>query len=369
MIEKDSLKISDSEYYNSSIERLANEPNNLHEYAQKKLSPAELKALFMKTGKLLTEKLNALIDLLDGLNPEGKITENSILGLIKTGIPSVPTLYDLLVTMRDTDGTWVDTISAGGGLTLRELLKKVPPYIKVDDIDGGHKITITGLFDPIVFNVMNGEKGERGASGVYVGSGEMPDDCNVQIDPTGDNTNCDGSTLATLDDVRAVKGYVDTKLSDANITLSKTLLAEYETSLATGSEVTLPDAFNAEKFDYYLIELVSSATGSVDEDIVVGKVLCHAITYQNQSFSEASSWSILGSLPRVCVFSGPDSKGLYYYNNVTVEIFVNGTGTSGGMPTLSISFDYDNINIGSLYLKRIYGINLFGSAIFTLGTT
>ena len=30
-----------------------------------------------------------------------------------------------------------------------------------------------------------GDKGETGNSGVYVGSGDMPDDCNVQIDPTG----------------------------------------------------------------------------------------------------------------------------------------------------------------------------------------
>lgn len=28
-------------------------------------------------------------------------------------------------------------------------------------------------------------KGEQGNSGVYVGSGDMPDDCNVQIDPNG----------------------------------------------------------------------------------------------------------------------------------------------------------------------------------------
>ena len=30
-----------------------------------------------------------------------------------------------------------------------------------------------------------GDKGETGNSGVYIGSGDMPDDCNVQIDPTG----------------------------------------------------------------------------------------------------------------------------------------------------------------------------------------
>lgn len=31
-----------------------------------------------------------------------------------------------------------------------------------------------------------GKQGERGNSGVYLGSGVMPDDCNVQIDPNGE---------------------------------------------------------------------------------------------------------------------------------------------------------------------------------------
>ena len=32
-----------------------------------------------------------------------------------------------------------------------------------------------------------GDRGEQGQSGVYVGSGEMPDGYNVQIDPNGDD--------------------------------------------------------------------------------------------------------------------------------------------------------------------------------------
>lgn len=33
---------------------------------------------------------------------------------------------------------------------------------------------------------LKGDKGDRGLSGVYLGSGDMPEDCNVQIDPNGD---------------------------------------------------------------------------------------------------------------------------------------------------------------------------------------
>lgn len=35
------------------------------------------------------------------------------------------------------------------------------------------------------FNGPQGEQGPQGVSGVYVGSGDMPEDCNVQIDPDG----------------------------------------------------------------------------------------------------------------------------------------------------------------------------------------
>lgn len=50
-----------------------------------------------------------------------------------------------------------------------------------------------------------GEKGDKGASGVYVGSGDMPDGYNVQIDPNGD--------ALTLDDYYT-KTEIDTLVGD-----------------------------------------------------------------------------------------------------------------------------------------------------------
>lgn len=59
------------------------------------------------------------------------------------------------------------------------------------------------------------------STGVYVGSGEMPDDCNVQIDPMGEiiteadlkgdpgYTPVRGVDYWTPDDIAEIKGYVD----------------------------------------------------------------------------------------------------------------------------------------------------------------
>lgn len=54
------------------------------------------------------------------------------------------------------------------------------------------------------FRGEKGEKGDTGNSGVYVGSGDMPEDCNVQIDVTGDTIDMD--SLAT-------KQYVDEEIA------------------------------------------------------------------------------------------------------------------------------------------------------------
>ena len=52
-------------------------------------------------------------------------------------------------------------------------------------------------------NSLHGEKGEIGNSGVYVGSGEMPENCYVQIDPDGEPLSYDvlGNIEAALDEL------------------------------------------------------------------------------------------------------------------------------------------------------------------------
>ena len=55
-------------------------------------------------------------------------------------------------------------------------------------------------------------KGDTGNSGVYVGSGDMPDDCNVQIDPNGKPLTIDEiiqSVLAQINKIKMVTLFAD----------------------------------------------------------------------------------------------------------------------------------------------------------------
>lgn len=52
----------------------------------------------------------------------------------------------------------------------------------------------------------DGAQGPRGPSGVYVGSGDMPEDCNVQIDPDGDAMSMGELVERVLDNLPAAEG-------------------------------------------------------------------------------------------------------------------------------------------------------------------
>jgi hypothetical protein len=55
-------------------------------------------------------------------------------------------------------------------------------------------------FTPEQLAALKGEKGDTGNPGVYIGSGDMPEDCNVQIDPDEDTFSVDD--LATKNEVK-----------------------------------------------------------------------------------------------------------------------------------------------------------------------
>lgn len=57
-----------------------------------------------------------------------------------------------------------------------------------------------------------GDKGDRGNPGVYIGSGEMPADCNVQIDPAG--------AITTLEDLKNLLSYAPAKVTSVTLPAS-----------------------------------------------------------------------------------------------------------------------------------------------------
>lgn len=168
MMKKTKLLITDTEYYDSSIERLANEANNTNEYAQRRMSPRELKQRMMLPAKILTEHLNALIMILDGLDERGELSEESILGVVQTGIPSHPNLYKLLIGFKDgslpsaikidnlkTLQTLIDSVSAMleayekgeiGGINVEEISKSIDEIRRwIAELEATKSITTDGV--------------------------------------------------------------------------------------------------------------------------------------------------------------------------------------------------------------------------------
>lgn len=63
-----------------------------------------------------------------------------------------------------------------------------------------------------------GEKGDTGNSGVYLGSGNMPSDCNVQIDPNG--------SVLTIEQLLAMLNVKPSRISTATLLANKWTGAE-----------------------------------------------------------------------------------------------------------------------------------------------
>lgn len=156
MINKESLRISETEYYDNSIERIANEANNSNEYAEKRLSPRELKTRFMRPSKMLWLHYNMLVDILDGLDGEGKITAESILGMIHTGIPSLPTLYDLVKAFPD--GKIPDAIVIQSGKTLRSVIEDAE---KSNDFINDLESDLVIVRDDVKYELVKSELAEK----------------------------------------------------------------------------------------------------------------------------------------------------------------------------------------------------------------
>lgn len=74
------------------------------------------------------------------------------------------------------------------------------------DGDSAYEVAVRNGFEGTEAEWLESLIGAKGNSGVYVGSGDMPEDCNVQIDP-------DGEAL-TLDDLRSIVILDDVNLDE-----------------------------------------------------------------------------------------------------------------------------------------------------------
>ena len=106
--------------------------------------------------------------------------------------------------------------------------------------------------------VFNGERGERGPSGVYVGSGPMPEDCNVQIDPSGDTL--DASQIAT-------RAYVDERISNFN-----------------------PEDVDVDLSDYPTREEMQDAISAISTDYIVERGVTDIWTWEKWNSGKAECW-------------------------------------------------------------------------------
>ena len=70
-----------------------------------------------------------------------------------------------------------------GNLTYKKTLSGKVNYFQGKDGDSAYDVAVQNGFEGSEAEWL---KSLRGSSGVYVGAGDMPEDCNVQIDPTGD---------------------------------------------------------------------------------------------------------------------------------------------------------------------------------------
>lgn len=103
---------------------------------------------------------------------EGSVQTKTLVGTVSNG----GTLSGGLGTVYGKDGKSAYEIAVKNGFegTEEEWLKSLK------GADG------TMTFEDLTEEQIESLKGDTGNSGVYLGSGEMPADCNVQIDPTGE---------------------------------------------------------------------------------------------------------------------------------------------------------------------------------------
>ena len=213
-----------------SVSQLANDSNfissaetdnKISEHNTKEDSHNDIRLLI----KDLTDRLNAFLDtddttldqlseiveyitsnkdLIDNITTS-KVNVSDIIDNLTTSVPDKPlsakqgvvlkALIDALNTAVSDINSHMPYISEDGWWYVWSTDDKV--YIKTEIKAKGESITHSWEGTTLIITSASGTssadlKGEQGESGVYIGSGEMPENCNVQIDPDGDAFDVEG---------------------------------------------------------------------------------------------------------------------------------------------------------------------------------
>ena len=110
--------------------------------------------------------------------------------------------------------------------------------IEIEKIEGGHKVSIIDDEEVESFNVMDGK------SGVYVGSGDMPEGYNVQIDPDGEILPVEKKIVFTNGATITVEDkalyYADAEISNLTIVYPETdFICSFDFTIASEGDVTI----------------------------------------------------------------------------------------------------------------------------------
>lgn len=105
---------------------------------------------------------------------------------------------DILITLKHLQRLiqYIDSKSFSGEGGTGDIVSDLVAEATVDDTSGEPTVKVTKSVVEGVVKLLFAFTGLRGESGVYVGSGDMPEGVNLQIDPEGDDTEiADGVTF------------------------------------------------------------------------------------------------------------------------------------------------------------------------------
>lgn len=139
-------------------------------------------------GNVTTENI-----LIGTISPKG--TMNGSLGTVyaKDGVDG-KSAYEIAKShgFEGTEEEWLASLKgADGTMSFEDLTDEQKASLKGDKGDKGNRGDAFTYADFTAEQLASlkgekGDKGDRGDSGVYIGTGDMPTDCSVQIDPNGE---------------------------------------------------------------------------------------------------------------------------------------------------------------------------------------